>query len=412
MTFDCFARGHKDQSPPDPGKYNIPSTFGQAPKYSIGKRYIEKEKERTPDFYKLPSTLSKKGFSIGPLIKPKRSQSVISTKKDSDDHVTFYSYLPPFGQDGRKISIHQRHIQPKDETPGPGSYNIDIRKSSPAFSCGVGKRFDFVKEITLVAPGSYDIPTTLDLSRPLTIGTHSRKKFTKKSHPGPIYNTRGKLGQDSPSYSFPKGPREPPTKVGPGPADYQKVEFGLTNDKKHQILPQMRSRTALPEKEVVTANVQFYDIQPSIVTKKKSIGSRPPTSYETLSPGPIYNIPSTIDTTKPAHIYNKTEIKNPNIDNPSPDSYWMAPVPPPSQPIRGFSGPIDDDRAVINIKQEKAKPGPADYHNEKPAFSPGKKGYKMSSRTIRQSRPDTAAPYYSTSTTLGGPMYTIGLKDV
>lgn len=424
MTFFAFAKGRKDlSSTPDPGQYNIPSTFGQAPRYSLRSRHKEFSRDVNPDYYETPSTLSKKGFSIGPSLRTankQRSKSV--TSKSSKESEKKYSDVPgpyfvqtmnDFGKEGSKISIHQRHFERKEDFPGPGSYNVKLSQmSGPAYSCGVGPRFDFVQNrSTPVGPGSYQIPSTLNLSRPLTIGTHARQKFYKKSHPGPIYNTSVPAGQNSPSFSFPKGPRDLPPKEGPGPADYQQVESGLSSCNKHHISPKLRSRTALIQPDSVSANVPYYDIKTTIVPRKKSIGTRPPTSYETLSPGPVYNIPPmAINDKKEAHIHIKTEIVDHNAPTPAPGSYWIAAPTPDPPPIRGMMGPSDEDRAPINIKKESSKPGPADYDTN--INLKNNKGHKICNKFSDDTRPDTSAPYHSTTSTLGGPMFTIGLRDV
>ncbi|OHT14530.1 hypothetical protein TRFO_15049 [Tritrichomonas foetus] len=403
MTFFAFARGRKDPPPPDPGKYDIPSTFGQGPKITFHTRHKEFKREYNPDYYPLPSTLSKKGCTIGTKFKTR--ESLPASPGPSYNASTI-------GQ-GRKSSLHVRHYEPKNDTPGPGQYNVDSGKilnvtkyaNSPSYTCGVGKRFDFIQDNTLVAPGSYNLPSTLELSRPMTIGTHPHQPFRKKAHPGPIYDTGSQLGKDQPSFSFPKAPRDMPIKQSPGPADYQKVE-SFAGSNRSKIPPKMRSRTALPQPENNSA--PFYDIQTTIVPQKKSIGTRPPTSYETMSPGPVYTLPPTLEK-REAHIRIKTEMKDPKLDVPSPDSYWMAPITPMPPPIVGMTGP--DDRSIIDTKKEREKPGPADYRDKTRTIEPGRKGFTFSSRIVDEVRPDTAAPYHSTSSTLGGPMFTIGLRD-
>ena len=423
MTFFAFARGRKDISSPDPGQYNIPSTFGQAPRYTIRSRHKEFGRDTNPDYYETPSTLSKKGFSIGPSYRKnlkQRSKSAISTSfTDSDKKYSdtpgpyFIQTMTDFGKEGSKISIHQRHYERKEDTPGPGSYNVKLSQlSGPAYSCGIGPRFDFVQNSTPVGPGAYKIPSTLNLSRPLTIGTHARQKFKKKSHPGPIYDTNVPIGKNSPSYSFPKGPRDLPPKEGPGPADYQQLESGISNNSKHQIPPKLKSRTSLMKPDRVLSNVPYYDIKTTIVPRKKSIGNRPPTSYETISPGPVYNIPPMgINEKKEAHIHIKAEIPDHSLQTPAPGSYWIADPTPEPQRICGMMGPSDEDRAPIRLKEEAAKPGPADYDTNIDQ-NPIKKGHKICNRYPDDSIPDTSAPYHSTSSTLGGPMFTIGLRDV
>jgi hypothetical protein len=65
----------------------------------------------------------------------------------------------------------------------------------------------------------------------------------------------------------------------------------------------------------------------------------------------------------------------------------------------------------VDLKKEAKKPGPG-YYESGSMFRPGEKGYKFLEKPDNSVRPDTAAPYHSSKSTLGGPQYTIGLKDV
>lgn len=396
MTFFAFAKGRRDPPPPDPGKYNVPSDFGSGPKYTLHSRHKELAKDYNPDYLQLPSTLNKKGCTIGPRLKPNEPESITQGP----------AFLPNSIGDGRKSSFHIRPPIRIDDIPGPGRYDPKNLKNAPAYSCGVGKRFDFIQDHILVPPGSYDIPSMATQSRPMTIATKKREGFKRKVHPGPIYETQPKVGAEMPKFSFPKGPRDFPIPDSPGPADYQQLE-PLGN--KTMIPKKIKDRIPMPDSEKNSA--PYYDIGPTIKPKKRSLGIRPQTRYETMSPGPIYDLPPAIlhKKKKDRTIGIKSETKDPRIDNPSPDSYWMAPITPLPPPIVGMTGPTD--RAPVNIKEEAKKPGPGYYETDIPTFQPGKKGYKFTSRDWNKYRPDTAAPYHATTSTLGGPMYTIGAKD-
>lgn len=396
MTFWDFAKGRRDPPPPDPGKYDIPSTIGSGPKYTMRRRHKEYEKDYNPGFDELPSTLDKRGRSIGSRYRSRER-----------DVYPGPSYNTSTIGTGRKSTIHTRNPPKENENPGPGSYDIKRDLDGPAYTCGTGKRNDFIQDHIIVPPGSYELPQPMSQRRPATISSRAREPYKKKAHPGPCYEVQKPIGSDARKVQFPKGPRDLPIPPGPGPADYQSIEPGFGRQSKLTS----RMKTKHPTKEPERNNMPYYDIGTTINPKKRSHGVRPKTSYETMSPGPTYNIGTTINpknrTIGIRHVYH-----DPHEDIPSPDSYWMGEVTPMPPPIVSIVGP--SDRAPINEKEEKLKPGPGYYETPRSQFRPGEKGYKFAAGRKEADlypRPDTAAPYHSTKSTLGGPMYTIGSRD-
>lgn len=395
MTFDAFCKGRKDPPPPDPGKYDIPSTIGKGPKFTLHQRHKQFDVEYAPKYNQLPSTLSKKGSTIGPLT---------SRTRKTDDVPGPSLYTTTIGT-GRKSSMHVKHFEEKNENPGPGSYNIPSSFDGPAYSCRTGKRNTYIVDNVPVPPGTYDIPSDISKRRPMTISSREREHFKKKAHPGPIYNVQKPTGSESRKTAFPKGPREPPIPITPGPADYQQI----TSVGGKSIGTKMRSRTPMNKQE--RNRMPYYDIGTTINTKSVTIGSRPATSYETMSPGPGYDI-GTLMVPKNKTIGERHVVHDPMDDNPAPGSYWIGEQPKKPPPIIGFPGP--DDRCVINIKKEKQKPGPG-YYDAQPTdmfISTSRRGRSIAHKKDEDYMPDTAAPYHSCTSTLGGPMYTIGLRDV
>lgn len=394
MTFADFCRIRHDPKVPSPCQYDIPSSFGSGPKYSMRSRHETVDRGFNVEYRALPSTLSKKGCTIGPLT-PRR--------KPADD-VPGPSYVTSTIGQGRKTKIQERRQQSLEETPGPGDYDVPTGFTGQGCSIGVGKRVGFDGDSNPhVGPGSYSIPSEMEQRRPMTVRTRPKEGFKKKPHPGPKYNIRRETGSDARKCAFPKGPRDVPIPQTPGPGDYDvpsdpagKTKIGTT----------LKSRHRAREQEV--NRMPYYDVGTTINPKPKSIGNRPKTSYETISPGPYYNIGGTIVPRKKS-IGVRTAIKNPHDDVPSPDSYWMTPDPPRPPPIAGFPGP--DDRSIVNEREEAKKPGPG-YYEQKDLFVPGAKGYKFSTQPNIEEKPDTAAPYHACKSTLGGPMFTIGRRDV
>jgi hypothetical protein len=86
----------------------------------------------------------------------------------------------------------------------------------------------------------------------------------------------------------------------------------------------------------------------------------------------------------------------------------MAADPPKPPPIVGFMGPLD--RCPVNLAHEAKKPGPGYYESTSSFLH--RTGFKFTSKPDTDAHPDTAAPYHACRSTLAGPMYTIGLKDV
>jgi len=399
MTFFAFAKGRKDSSPPDPGKYDIPSTIGQGPKYTLKGRHKEFDPDFNPKYNVLPSTLSTKSVNLG-----RKNSGLRSIRRDIFTPGPCY-----FGStlgEGPKFSLHQRFSTKTDETPGPGAYNDAPIEKGPSYSCGVGQRVNFVTSDISVGPGSYDIPSSLTNSKVLKIMPPGKKAFSKKPHPGPKYDVSRPAGSDCPAFPFPKGPREHPNDITPGPGSYSPDTSILENRKIYSAF-HIRHK----EHESYTNTAPYQYVPSSIIPKRVSIGNRPPTSYETVSPGPIYNQKPTI-VPKKISFGIRPGTKDPRAENPSPDSYWTAPVTPVPAPICGMIGPVS--RCPINEIEEQHKPGPADYQPPKSAFATdSKRGFTIKgSRNDKRSKKDPNPPYYSVPSSLGGPVYTIGLRDV
>ena len=394
MTFESFCKGRKDpMSTPDPGKYNIPSTFGAGPKYTFRQKHKEYQKDYTAEYYLLPTTLCRHSITIGSRLK----------SRSNDSSTPGPSYMYSSMGSGHKSSIHIKHHVYSTETPGPGTYEPSPLSHGPAFTCGTGNRSgSHDPSLALVAPGSYDVPQGFN-SRPMTIQSQHSHRSNKKPPIGPKYDVSIPLGKDSPKFGFPKGSRDVKIPVLPGPADYH-VSDSFSKDK-HSILPSFHVRHKTYEPEINYA--PYHSGPDKYIPRKKSIGNRPPVSYETDSPGPIYDQGTTI-VSKQVTIRPKTVIKDISQDTPSPCAYWLSPTTPVPPPIYGFCGP--DNRSLINEQEQKFMPGPADYEENR-TMEQDKHGVTIHSKCATKIRPDTSAPYNTAPSSLGGPMYTIGSRD-
>ena len=106
----------------------------------------------------------------------------------------------------------------------------------------------------------------------------------------------------------------------------------------------------------------------------------------------------------------KTEQKIQNADLPGPASYFRSDA--PKDISQDVICPLDGsyNRELINYKEAKSLPGPADYKPQ--VFDPEKeKGFTIKSKDEPDFGPDSAAPYRLLGSTLGGPAYTIGIRD-
>ena len=400
MTFFTFAKGRKDDCTTAPGMYDIPSCFGKGPKYTFRSRPKDKNPDFCPKYNELPSTLSKNGVKLAP-----KNQCFQNRGKKEEAQPELQNISGSIGN-GPKIAIHSRPSTPMTTNPGPGDYDPEKPSFTHSCSMGVGKRFNFIEDNIIVPPGAYDIPSTIEVKkvgRGAAKKKNTREKFQKKQHPGPIYNVQSTIGSDARRSAFPKGPRDMPINSNPGPGEY---DIPSIFDDTRKIRTTFHSRTR--EKPSDTNNAPFYNIPSTIQPKKKSMSSRPATSYETPSPGPKYDIPSTIKPKKKT-IGIRNEIKDPMAEIPGPDSYFrsnpLADV--NTDVVCPFDAPYERD--IIDYKEASSLPGPSDYNTARSTLS--SKGFTIKNKPKDDNEPDTAAPYRMLSSTLGGPAYTIGDRD-
>lgn len=410
MTFCDFCRGRKEVVYTDPGLYNIPSTIGSGPKYSLKSRHQDPKPQYAPQYNQLPSTLSKKGVRLQSKDSVAYSRSMGENEIEGPQFVV----LPSTVGEGPKIAIHQRHKEKLDITPGPGSYDPIKGHKSPAFPMGVGKRYDISDGNMIVPPGTYDIPSTIQI-RPATLQTNrkppKRTKFQKKQHPGPIYNVERPIGSDARKSAFPKGPRDMPIPQTPGPGDYEiPSDFGPSVRNNSRIRTTMHVRPQEPKSHAT--NAPYYDIGTTIKPRPKTMAHRPEVNYETPSPGPCYSLPSSISNKK-ITIGQKYEFKDERTTYPAPDAYFRSDMPKDTSEdvVAPLDGPFNRD--IINYREVRSLPGPAQYDvKDGKDLASSRKGSKIKNRSYEfMEKPDTAVQYRDLGSTLGGPAYTIGIKD-
>ena len=392
MVFSTFSRGKSFDSP-GPGSYSIPSSFGNGPRYTFKGRYKEKEPDIEPQMLKQPSTLIIRNTTFGRRGAEKPPDITPAPNK---------TYVP-FGSDGRKCSIQSKFDDPPNTNPGPADYTISREFQSPQQTISSGKRYEPVDPNLIADPGSIKLPSTLNRKKTVTIGELIPIPDPDIPGPGPgKYRPKQTMGYETPRYSFPKGPRDEKYDTNPSPAEYQKIR-PLSSGSKLGTTVKNRTPNFLDP-------VRFdcdYRYYPTMTPRKVSHGKRPATSYETMSPGPIYNQKSSFEK-KPITIGSKHKYKDPLLDNPSPVDYFKIPPVEKEQLICGFYGPTD--RSIINSEKERNKPGPASY-TKKRELDEFKTGFYFTSRKMEDFVPDTDGSYVAPYSTLGGPKYTIGNKE-
>ncbi|OHS99821.1 hypothetical protein TRFO_33649 [Tritrichomonas foetus] len=394
MVFSTFSRGKRKDESPGPANYNIPAPFGSGPHYTLKGRPKEKPPDPEPAIIKMPSTLVYRTTTFG--YRPREKEIEVTPGPEN-------AVAIKFGTEGKKYSFRIKHFEPPNENPSPADYTISREFPGPKQTISSGKRTDFVDPNIIAPPGVYDLPVLFQKHKDLTIGNFIPLPEPERNGPGPAkYIAKTTIGQDTPHYSVPKGPRDAKPNDNPGPADYQRIR-PLTSESK--IATMMKHRTKLPQPDL--CDYPYHKYPGCISPRKFTHGVRPKTSYETMSPGPIYDKKPAIEY-RPISIGNRIKYKNPLDDNPSPADYYSTEITPKEMPFCGFYGPTD--RAPVDLEKEKKKPGPG-YYEEKGQFEVFRKGYYFTSRDMDDFIPDTDGNFIGQISSLGGPKYTIGSKD-
>lgn len=392
MGFSTWSKGRKDATP-GPDTYSIPAPFGEGPKYTLKGRNKERKPDPEPAIILMPSTLQYNVTTFG--CRPHDRKIDITPAPNG--------VAKPIGEDGPKYSLRFKYPEPPNTNPGPADYTISREFISPKQTISSGPRTDFIDQNIIAPPGVYDLPVLFKTHKDLTIGPFVPRPEPERNGPGPAkYIAKTTIGKDTPLYSQPQGPRFSKISDLPGPADYQRMR---PLNSESRISTTIGSRPPLPHGDI--CDYPYHKYPGCISPRKFSHLKRPETSYETMSPGPIYNKPPAIEK-KPISIGSKTRIKNPHDDVPSPAEYFSIPITPTPFPPCGFYGP--SDRCPVDLEKEAEKPGPG-YYDEKGQFEVFRRGYYFTSRKMNDYVPDTAAPYHDQASTLGGPKYTIGSKD-
>lgn len=392
MGLSLWAKGKKAPNP-GPGRYDVPAPFGEGPHYTVKGRIKQRDPDPEPPIRSMTSTLSKKGSSFGySAYTPKEFQTPGPT------------YSPPkFGTDGKKVAFRFKQREKPDENPGPGNYTISRELDTTPIAIGQGKRWDAVDPNSFSSPAEHPVPRSYPEEIPRKIGKFIPRPEPKRYGPGPAkynmetniiaVNTPIKIGSSLPI---------DPANGKPGPAEYS-INRDLENVNAVPI--NLKGRPPLPHGDI--CDYPYHKLPDTIQPKKLSMGVRPETSYETISPGPIYDHASTLSK-QSASIGSKIPILDPHKGIPGPGTYFKMPPSQKADPFQGFPGSAN--RTTIDEREASNLPGPADYKYTRD-FEKFERGFYFTSRKFRDYTPDTDAPFHDIPSTLGGPMFTIGNKE-
>ena len=180
------------ENTPGPGAYQIPSTFGSGPKYTIKKIYPQKKDESTIGCDLPPSSSNNSPrYTIG---------ASIPIRNDTDSPGPSY-VPPPMGQPYCKINYPQRG----DEKP-----------KSPRV---VQQSFSQSRD----GPGAYNIPhLPNEVTAPsysIGVRTDNNSWLQFNDNPSPL-DYSPKISSSAPKFSIREAHDLPPDTSMPGPADY------------------------------------------------------------------------------------------------------------------------------------------------------------------------------------------------
>jgi hypothetical protein len=341
----------------------LPSTIGDAPKYSLYGRPKEPKQEPTP----------------GP------------------------NYMPPsFGSDSTKSSFHgyvKRKNQGSD-SPGPGHYQVPS-------TFGEGKKFSMKGRVfppdegNVVSPGpsQYDpnYSATMPSVRQNAIRGRVTERAIKDTGPGPgEYVIPSTLKKNA--STFRGRIPEARTYSGPGPAAYETTTQIGADARKYS----MRSRIDTKKTKL---DVPYVAIPSTFGSGPKvSFHGRSESPKTESTPGPNYMPPSFGSDTSKFSFGNRRDISKraTSAHTPGPGEYQI-----PSSIGQGKKFSIKGREKPPESKEQ--NPGPAKYSPEYDKLYPGRK--TEIGKRFKEKKFQPMGKYYMLPDMDRGPAFTIGRKD-
>ena len=365
-SYSIKFRHDRDPKPEGAQYYNIPSTVGQGPRYSLGSRVETRPAESTP----------------GP------------------------SYIPPpLGSDAKKTSLSFRHSEARDpmaDTPGPGAYNITAKFANDAPKSSMHGRTQDMFQFGSQSPGPAAYMPNFEATkkRAPTASLHVRTSIEKSDvTPGPgAYSISRDLGNGKgPSFHGRVSTRQSYSTPGPGAysPNYSSLggpKFSMKGRHETNTRPDSAPYRALPS--TIGQGPRF------------SLGARHQIKDTETTPGPSY-IPPPLgsDAKKTSFTFRHSEARNPMADTPGPGAYNITAKFANDAPKSSMHGRTQD---MFQFGSQ--SPGPGAY---KPDYSATMPRAPSASMHIRpKDRISDASPgYRNLGSTLTGPKFTIGRRE-
>jgi hypothetical protein len=379
---------------PGPGAYQIPSTVGNAPRWTLKGRHPDHEGGSGAPYRTLPSTVGD-----GPKISlASRHGSRDATQTPGPAYIP-----PPLGTDAKKSSLSYRHTHGQDsgiDSPGPGAYAIKPKFGNEANKFTFHQRTGGTRDDT-VSPGPAAYHPNLDAMYPHALPStmHIRTKSGSSDvTPGPSdYAVSRALG--GPSSTFHVRPQESNSQNTPGPGQYCPSNRGMGEAPKWSF----KSRH---DTENHPTNAPYRALPSTVGAGPKiSMASRHAQRTATDTPGPAY-IPPPLgaDAKKSSMSYRHTHGQNSGIDSPGPGAYPIKPK------FGNEANKFTFHQRTGGTRDDTVSPGPAAYSPNIDAMRPRGPASAMHVRTPMKGAEQTPG-YLALGSSFGKGGVTIGRKE-
>lgn len=375
---------------PSPGSYNVEKSIGSdKPTISMHVKHKEYQDINTVPYRELPTTIGEGPKStIGKRIEPQQAKT-----RELD-------YVPPaFGSNSPHIGIGSVLPKPKiDETPAPGAYRNTKEIGEGARACqmhGTSNRSPYDISST-PGPGNYS-PSRTPLPGKITIGTQPSKRAKCEETPAPgQYNDPRRLKPDASKGRIHERSvsRESAVKP-PGPGNYNIRDSDPLKDTRPIY---MRSR---PETKYESNDVELRDTRrPFCESPGLRIGERTP-ERKSRAVESTYTPSDFGKDGKKVTISPRGKDRTPREVVPAPGSYYRD-VPFGSDAKSSSMGtPRDKVKSAYS-----SRPGPGSYSPDYTAGKTSSPKYTISG-AVYSPKKDKTPEYRNLGSTLGGPKYSI-----
>ena len=367
---------NKIEETPGPGTYNIPSKFPKGLKYSLGLK-IPYENNKEEKYKPGPGTYK------------------IMNKSQS----SFYSF-------GKKLKEHV-----KDDTPGPGKYNLRREKDLyiPSYIFGKEKRISSILSPFEIGPGPGNYKFSEDAIRlrypHYSFMKEKRKSFKKNNvdTPGPgTYNHKEYLGKEGLKISL--SPKiilknKNINELGPGQYNRTDLDFYKPKSPTTKIGKNRRFSSLSCSDLFSTPGPGRYNYMNSLTVVKKcgpawKMGKgkrRPLIEIDKYIPGPgIYNITSKLGKDSPYYsIGRKEKERQIKFNSIGPGNYDVNKILGKTQ---SPAWKIGKSKKILELNINEDIPGPGAYTIDSKNIPGPKFGFPKSKRGFFLTTNDSPGP--------------------